>query len=77
MEEEKKRNKFIEKSHKINIHTAANICCLLSPIGLDATLLVVEFFAIMDDVVAVVERMLGATAVVNGVGFDCFVHKSL
>lgn len=44
------------------IHTAASNCSLLSPIGLDATLLEVETFAEMDDVA---EQMVGVIVVVN------------
>lgn len=44
------------------IHTAASICSLLSPIWLDATLLVVGTFAEMDDVA---EQMVGVIVVVN------------
>lgn len=44
------------------IHTAASNCSLLSPIGLDVTLLEVKTFAEIDDVA---EQMVGVIVVVN------------
>lgn len=56
------------------IHTAASVCCLLSPILLDVLLLEEEVFAEMDDVA---EQMLGAIVVVNDVVCESLVHNSL